>query len=115
MPAAAGTVSSNFIIFGKFFEIQSTAKIAIHIKNVAVIVLIIAEINPVNMEFLAPRFCRVRFNIKIKMTTWKYEHIAVESARPAVFIGQIRVRLRIMFRKTAITALRIGVFESCIE
>ena len=54
-------------------------------------------------------------SMKTRIVTCKYEQIAVESANPAVPINQISVKLRTIFTNTAISALRMGVLESCIE
>ena len=49
------------------------------------------------------------------MKTWRYEQIAVDRARPAVPMNHISVRLRMRFTNTAIRALFMGVWESCME
>ena len=51
----------------------------------------------------------------ISIITCKYEQMAVERAKPAIPIGQMRGRLSIIFRAIASKALLVGVFESCIE
>ncbi len=115
MAAVEGTTTAslrilNAVLFGKFRISCKIIMPAIHITAVAIMVFSSVMGNLCRIEF--PSFFR---STKSRIVTCKYEQIAVESASPAVPMYHIRVRLRKMFTITAIIALLIGVFESCIE
>ncbi len=95
---------------GRGFIKYITERPTTDMRAVAIMVFSIVMGNLSRMEF--PSFFR---STKIRIVTCKYEQIAVESASPAVPMYHIRVRLSMMLTITAIIALLIGVFESCIE